>query len=473
MSKSPIKWLQRRSVDLSGANNMFGSMGAGKIPMPVKMDFIPVDNQGNILDLTGNGDQMNPRWMGLSTPLMQYYAYRYCSPLSTVIDRLAEADTNGIVEPIDEKGVTITNYSGNARLLRIMKLMKKPNPWQTWDEFNTQQDVLARTFGACPVFGVCPVGFDKSYCSAMFNLSLLYTRPVINDQFDIMDSSKGPYIKEWIVRIGRQDYTIPASDVFVVKDGYMDANESNTTGLPLSKVAGLDFNVSNIIAAMEADNVLLKKKGPLGVFSVDAGKDMAGALPFDPKGTDDLQKDLTRYGLTFGQLQYIISKVPVKWNGISFNLKDLMTKETIRTGTDGICDRFSYPAELMSGKNATYENRASAEKYLYQNNVIPFSLRKMAVYNEWFELTTVKLTMDFDHLLILQDDAVNAGQAFEAKAKGIDLMWKSGMIDYNECREMLEQDKVAGMDGFFYPDWAKKNGIDLNPKKDKNENTPS
>lgn len=460
ISLNPLKWGKRESVSKAGAQNMFGSLGAGKLSFSTTADFIPSDSEGGVISIA-EGDRVNPVWLGLSTPRMQYFAYKFCSPLATVIDRLAEADTNGRIEFINQDGTTKTNFSGNSRLLRIMNLLRKPNPWQTWDEFNSQQKVFATTFGCCPVFGVGPVGFDKSYTKAMFNLPLTSATPVINEDFDLMDESKGSYIKYWNVRIGRKEYKIPSSDIFVIKDGYMDAFENNTNGLPLSKVAGLDFNVSNIIAAMEAENVLLKKKGPLGVFSVDPGKDMAGSTPINPKHAEELQSDLQRYGLTLGQLQYIISKVPVKWNGISFNLRDLMTKETIRTGIDGICDRLSYPAELMSGKNATYENRASAEKYLYQSNIIPFSLRKMAVYNEWFELYTDKLVMDFDHLLILQDDAIHAGQAYEAKVKGLDIAWKSGNITWNEWRKLQDMDTIDGMD-IFYPEWLEKHGKSLN-----------
>ena len=229
-------------------------------------------------------------------------------------------------------------------------------------------------------------------------------------------------------------------------------------GLPISKVAGLDYSVSNICAAMEADNVLLKKKGPLGVFSYDPKPDMAGTIPLNPDDKQELQDELARYGLTAGQLQYIISKKPLKWNAMSFNLRDLMTKETVRQGIDSICDRFGYPAELMSGKNATYENRNSAEKYLYQNNIIPFSIRRMSRYNTFFNLDEVgaSLSLDYNHLPVLQEDIMKAGQARKAMSESLVLDWESGLITFNEYRKLSNLDEVAGMD-IYYPDWLKLN----------------
>ena len=87
---------------------------------------------------------------------------------------------------------------------------------------------------------------------------------------------------------------------------------------------------------MEADNVLLKRKGPLGIFSWDPGKDIAGTPVLDPTQIDELQRMLRRYSLSLDKLQYIVSKLPVKWSSTSFNLRDLMTKETIRAGIDVI-----------------------------------------------------------------------------------------------------------------------------------------
>ena len=238
----------------------------------------------------------------------------------------------------------------------------------------------------------------------------------------------------------------------------------------------MDFSVSNIIAAMEANNVILKKKGPLGIFSYEpTGKDIAGTTPYDPKAKDELQKDLQRYGLTVGQLQYVISKMPIKWVGTSFNLKDLMTQEIIRGGIDFVCDRFGYPAELMSGKNATYENRNSSEKWLYNNNVIPFSLRRMRVYNKFFKLEGSILRKDYDHLPVLQEDIVKAGEASKYESDGLLVEWEAGMITWNQWQTSKGRDIISDMD-IYYPDYIKRypqmnKNKAKNGKKASSENT--
>lgn len=446
-------------VDLFGSTNMFGSIAQTGLPIPANMDFIPNGFNGETIDLTGTN--VDATWLGLQSVVMQYKAYNYCSPLAAVIDRLAEADTNGIIRFIDEKGKDVKNPNKIPTLSRLKQLLKKPNPWQTWEEFNSEQVVLCKIFGYCPVFAVCPIGFDKSYSKMLINLNPYFARPIYNEGYDIWIEKSNP-IKQWNVSIYGTEHQIPSGDVMLLKDGFM-SEQRNHLGLPLSKVAGLDYFVSNICAAMEADNVLLKKKGPLGVFSHDPKPDMAGWLPLTTEQKDDLQQDLKRYGLTIGQLQYVVSKTPIKWNAMSFNLRDLMTKETVRQGIDGICDRFGFPAELMSGKNATYENRNSAEKYMYQNNIIPFSLRRMARYDEFFGLEDVKLVMDYTHLPVLQEDIAKSSQARKFNSESLDVDWKAGIITFNEYRNAQGLADVAGME-IYYPEYLLKfPTVNVNP----------
>lgn len=456
-------------VNLAGAQSLFGSIGANPI-LPTSASFIPIDGQGGTLDLLGNG--VGPQWLGLQNKSMQWWSYNYCTPLASVIDRLAEADTNGILQILDADGKKVKNYSKVPVLSRIMKLMKRPNPLQTWEEFNSQQIVISKIFGYCPVFCVGPVGMDKTYTKSMWNINPYFIQPQRNTDFDMMNPDTPGTIKIWSLTIFGRTYSIPDEDILLIKDGFVDATIPDM-GLPISKIAGLDFAISNICAAMEADNVLLKKKGPLGVFSYDQKPDMAGLIPMMQEDKDALQDDLRRYGLTVEQLQYVISKSPIKWNPISFNARDLMTKETARAGIDMICDRFSYPAELMSGKNATYENRSSAEKYLYQSNIQPFSLRRMARYDCFFGLIGMyNFYMEYNHLAVMQEDIMQAGQAYKAEAEGLDINWKAGIITFNEYRKRLELDEVAGFD-IYYSEYIKKYPLPLPPSPPIQKPTPT
>ena len=471
----------RSSVNLAGANNLFGTLGA-RSGMGVglgSVDFLPTDAKNGIMMLRDNiGEQA--AWKGLSSKFMQHWAYLVCSPVAAVIDRLAEADTNGRVEFINTDGTTRTSYKKNPKLNRIWNLMNNPNPMQTREEFNTNQLVICKIFGYCPVIAVRPAGMDNSYTTAFWNVNPVLCTPERNENFDIYLDPRP--IKNWKVRLHGKEYNVDPEDMIIVKDGFLN-NENDNLGLPISRLEGLDYFVSNICAAMEADNVLLRKKGPLGAFTYDPKPDMAGWTPMTPAQRREVQESLNSYGLSHGQNQYAISPYPIKWNAMSFNVRDLMTKETVRQSTDSICDRMNYPAELMSGKNATYENRSSAEKFLYQNNIIPFSLRRMACFDTFFGLglDDVSIILDYDHLPVLQENVGQAGLALKATTEAVVQQWTSGLITWNQIQERLDQDTVSGMD-IYYPEWFKKFGADMpqpqapaqqNNQTAKNETTPS
>lgn len=457
------------NVYLKAQNNPFGTIATGSLPVTTSASFIPTDGNGGILDLR-NGS-VNPQWLGLRNTNMQYWAYVYCSPLAAVIDRLAESDTNGFIQLIGEDRKPLKNYKKNPALNRVMTLLDNPNPLQTWEEFNSQQIVLCKIFGYCPVFALGPKGFDKTYSKSLWNLNPFFCTPNYDYKFDVYRDVVDP-IKSWTVSLFGYNMEVDSSDVMLLKDGFVDNLNANLS-LPISKIAGLDYAISNICAAMEADNVLLKKKGPLGVFSYDAKPDMAGWQPMTDKQQKEVQDDLKKYGMTWAQLQYIISRVPIKWNSMSFNVQELMTKETVRQGIDSVCDRMGFPAELMSGKNATYENRSSAEKYLYQNNIIPFSVRRMARYDKFFGISG--LSQNFYYLPVLQDDILKAGAARKSLSQSLEIDWKNDMITRDEYRAELKLDKLEADGELYYSEWIKKYPPQQQTKqiKQKKEDAPT
>lgn len=425
-------------------SNMFGSifgnrLSGSKSPVP---DFVPDGNSGEVIDIRGDEAQ----WLGLENANMQFYAYLYCAPLAAVIDRSAEADINAELKVL--KNNNTDDYATSRVAKDFLRRLMNPNPMQTFEEFRGQQVVYKKIFGYCPVFVYVPTGFQKIDFEYCWNLNPFYWRPVYNNNFSLYKNK--PIIEAWTCSMFGIEYTISSDKVMLLKDGYVD-NYLREGALPMSKIAGLDFAVSNICAAMEADNVLLRKKGPLGIFSHDPKPDnVSGYVPMDESEKKEIQASLQQYGLSWDKFQYVISKMPLKWNPMSFNVRDLMTKETTRQGIDMICDRFAFPAELMSGKNATYENRSSAEKFFYQQNIIPSACRDMRHYNNYYETADYdfKLKLDYDDVAVLQKESKAAAEANKSNSEALDIQYKSGIITKNQYLVGLGQDTVP--DGNTY-----------------------
>lgn len=446
--------------------SLFGSIG-GVVP-PARVDFIPWDKNSNVVDIKDGF----AKWLGLATPEMQYWAYCYCSPLASVIDRCAEADINGEVW-FSEDG----EDAGGNDVKRLKKLFRKPNPTQTWYEFRAQQLVYKKDFGYCPVYDMRPAGMTTKY---LWNLNPRFCTPIPRDNYSIItaDTDQTPILR-WDIQLFGQTYSIPAEKIFLITDSVLDRN-LDQLGLPISKVAGLDWAVSNICAAMEADNVLLRKKGPLGFISHDPQRDpIAGYIPMGAEEKTEIQDDLAQYGMSWSQFQYVVTRHGIRWNPMSFNVSELQTKETIRQGIDMICDRFGHPAELMSGKNATYENRTSAERFFYNTSIIPQNRRDMHIYTMYYqekgELSEkIDIKGWYEDYPALMDAKVAQGESKKYSAEAYHQLFVDKAITMNEYRKLMNIDTVKNED-FYYnsPEYIAKYGEDIASKDSATQKTDS
>ncbi len=416
-------------------SNLFGSIAgsAWQVQTKAGMQFIPFNNSGGTIQIAGQ----KAVWLGLQNRLMQKYAYEFCYPLASVIDRLAEADLNGEVEIYNAKGKGKDKMAMSSYATRLRKLLEQPNPLQSWEQFRGQQLVYKRTFGFCPVLPIMPAGMesgDPSYCLALINLPPWNFEAIPTGKFFGQSALDG-LVKEYVCTMLNNRVTFTPDQLFILEDSFFQDEQTNFM-LPKSRLVGLDMAVSNLCAAMEADNVLLRKRGPLGFISHDAAatKDaVAGYLPMTPDEKTELQNSLSEYGLNLEQFQYAISRQAVKWNPMSYDVKGLGTKETIVASEKAVCHRFGYSYILYEDSGATFANQSGAHKALYQNVIIPNAEKDFCKYNKFFKADEngIELEIDFSELPIMQEDELMKAQAAKAWDEALLTEYKVGLITKN------------------------------------------
>lgn len=427
-------------------NNLFGTIAESAGLGFSDTNFIPSDANGGIIDLKHSADAA---WLGLKSKVMQRYAYEYCAPLATVVDRLTEADVNGVPE-IYKKGTD--NISQSDFSIRLRKLFYAPNPIQTYSQFRAQQTAYKKVFGWCPVIAIKAPKIDGSFATALWNLppwtvsivgtgKMLYQRDITN------------IIKEYRVNLLGDSVIVPASDMILLQDGNFQ-DDQNGYITPISKLVGLDFAISNFCVATEADNVLLTKKGPMGFVTHDASavKDaVSGYLPMTPNEKNEVQNDLRQYGLTVRQWQYLITRQALKWVPMGFDSKQLGTKETIIQAERTICQRFNYSYILFSDSDSTYANQEGAHKTLYQNNVIPNNEADMREYARFFgcDDNKVEIKCKFNHLPVLQQDELKKQEAALKQTQALDLDYRNRLITLNQYREARGWPSIPNGDVYY------------------------
>lgn len=414
------------------------------------ISFIPQDNKGNTIKIKGTN---TARWLGMKSRLMQKYAYEYCYPVASIVDRLAEYDLTGELEILRASGKGKESEATNEFAVRMRKLLAQPNPLQSWEQFRGQQTLNKKVFGFCPVLPIVPIGFEGQphMASAIINLppwlfQAIPTRNNITSATTIEDM-----VVEYRVSILGRTISLKPSQVFILEDSFMQ-DETTDFILPLSRLVGLDMAISNICAAMEADNVLLRKKGPLGFISHDAAtKDQASYTPMSKVYKNQLQKDLSKYGLSWDQYQYVISRVATRWNPMSFNTAELGTKETIIAGEKAICHRFAFPYILYEETDTTYANGDNAAATVYQTNVIPNAKKDINKYNKFFKAdeNACKMEISFDRAAALQEDDKFRADASKLMNEALEKEWLNGVITLNKWREERGYNVVPGDDIYY------------------------
>lgn len=443
---------------------------------PANISFIPTDANGGTLDIKGQ----NAVWVGLANRQTQYWAYQYCSPLASVIDRLAEADISGELQFVRSKGKGKDDFATSPYAERVKALFNKPNPMQDYWDWRAEQVLIKKIYGFCPVYVVNTIPSDISMSSYMFNLDPRFFGIEITGKQFSQKEIKGIISKYTISTINGETLPIDPENIIILKDSFF--KDENYKGMvPKSKMVGLDMAVSNYCAAMEADNVLLRKKGPLGAWTHDAAatKDtVAGYLPMSDTEKKAVQTSLDTMGVQWDQFKHAVTATAVKWQKVSFDVRELGTSETIVKSSKEICHRYGYSYTLLEDTDTTFANGTNAHKALYQNNIIPNNERDMQVFDNYFKLgeNNIRIYTDYSGLAIMQEDAKLKAEALKYNNQAQEIAYINDMITKNQWLTSMGLDTVPDGDLYYSQsnlktanDAAAKLALDA---KNKNNDTP-
>jgi len=190
--------------------------------------------------------------------------------------------------------------------------------------------------------------------------------------------------------------------------------------------------LSNLRSAMKTRNILIEKRGAIGILSNDT-KDAAGNKGLPKEERTRVEKEFQRdYGLKDGQSQVIISDNNLKWQAMGFPTKDLMLFEEDENDFCQLCDQYGIARDLFaSTKGATFENQKQALKQTYQTTIIP-EAEEIAMnhtkilgldgVNEWLEL-------DYSHIPVLQENEQEKATIMNLKSNSIKTLKDAGFTN--------------------------------------------
>ena len=367
----------------------------------------------------------------------QAYAYNYSHAVNTVINKKVRAHINGLWQIEDDEGNKAINVLPN-----IERLMKTPNPIQSWADFNSQMKILTQVFGECYVMPLVPVGMFRKDTEALWIIPNWMITVKKTGRF-FQQSKIEEIIAGYVINNQQgMKMTVLPSQLIRIRDLSIPVTTNNDELFNgQSRLYPLKWAVWNLHAAMEARNVMMVRRGAIGILS-NEGKDVAGLLPIEQKEKDTIQTQFQKYGLSSTQSQVIITNASLKWQSMTFPTKDLMLFEETEDATIQIADAYDVPPDLLgaTGSKKTYQNVLEAKKSLYQDAIIPESTVFAEAFTNWLlKGTGLKFKIYFDHLEVFQKSKKEEADGIKSITDSITVLYEKKLITMEEARMFLEQ----------------------------------
>lgn len=388
--------------------------------------------------------------------------------LNTVISKGAEMFSNMKVKHVDKNGKEVKNSP-------ILKLLNNPNPIDTTLEsflykYYVNDAIYSSTFQY------------KNYGRALKYRgddlpSLLWVLPSGEIRVELTGKIYRQTKIEDII-LGYKLFLDPEmytpDEVIYITEG-ISAN-GVTAG---NRLEALQIPLSNIMAALKSNNIILTERGLIGFIGSGGGdKDADGALPFDAAERKRAEKDYQqRTSLDREGSHVTFTNANIKWIPMTFDVKQLMLLEGLEDAFTHICgayglDRRIFP-ESVIGKStlSTTSDVEDALKATYQNTIQPKADKLMAHWMQHFGLNDKeeKLIADYSWLPVMQQDELVREQAFNQKVTALSLLLKDGVISHEQYAELAEVE----MDGTGEVLQAPAPALPPANKDDKNNNKPT
>ena len=395
-------------------------------------------------------------------------AYNSCPPLAAVVNRKAQCYINGETMVVNSQN----NPARGSDAAKLTKLLKKPNPIQSWRAFEAQQYIYIQLFGFCVTLPIIPAGFEASgpiEATSLWNIPPYLLSIQEKQQPYFFAKSFKDLVEKITFTWNANTIDLPLENLIIFKD--FTPGKDNPL-FPESRIRALTMPIANVIAAYLSRNELINYAGAQGIFSPEA-QDVTGTIPLKPEEKNQLQDDFKRqYGIQRGQFRYIIAPTQMKWQAIGKPTRDLMLFEEIVDDIMRICDGYSYPSPLLnSEKGPNVSNTGAYQEQIYTDGIIPESLDLYEQWNNYFftEDYNIKMVKDYAHVPALQDNRVEAGKALYYLNQSSLILWQNNMITANQWLEMNELPTVPGYD-LYYSDFVKQ-GLVFAPNPQANNNS--
>jgi HK97 family phage portal protein len=367
------------------------------------------------------GNPFDPRIIGSDTESWvtinnnEYKLYKTTAEIFIPVNRKMKMFSNGIWR--------VRDYATNEIIENhpLLQLLENPSPYMNRNEWLQRYVLDMSTIGN----GI----IRKNYATAIseFPVTLNFL-----PSFDMTLKRSG---KIWeatsideIIEFYRINQT---NEKFETKDiiHFREPNPEDPL-IGLSPLHPLFMPISNGRGAYAFRNTNITKKGAMGIISPE-GSDAIGQMTLNENDRKDIERQYAEqsHGVFDGQSPIKFSRTAVKYQNLSFPLKDSMLFEEVENTMRRVIDAIGLNDNIFSREKAsTFSNLAEGMRSAYQDAIIPmgetlsFGLSKeLGLFEKG-----IYVELDYSHIPILQANENQKADAVKKMAESYDKLIIAG-----------------------------------------------
>lgn len=379
-------------------------------------------------------------------------------PVNAIAGRVKQ----GIYKLVDKEGKEVSNKLWD-------KMLAGPNWQYSFDDFIwhavADRLITGNRYGYAYVPSTMKVKHDNIQALWLLPPHYVFPHLLMPRPSYLVTLSAAEYIEYYQYNGGDSMSQIPTQ--YVTHDIYMKMGDATDiiTGKGISPFKAGEYPLSNICAVYKARNAIFVKGGPMGAI-VSAARDDGGTVAWTPLQKEEVISDMnSRYGFGAGKSPFAVTNQPFNYIKMGATIDELKPFQETEASASALCGILGIPVALMpKAAEAKFSNLDIAERNLYENVIFAEaeSICKFLTKLGRFDELELSISVSFDHISCLQDDAQKFAMAYKANADASIELYDGGHITQNELRESIGKIAIDG--GDVYKDQSLDSGADAAKK---------
>jgi len=318
---------------------------------------------------------------------MYHYLPEFTAPINFKLDKIAALPIRHVRHKADGTDEIIKNSP-------ILKLLKKPNQFQTQTEYVKYFLLNAMLNGEV---------FQNQIKLAVWGITQSYILPAEKIRVNWMDEMEQDYRLKEIKDYYYNGMSRIEADAMVWRKEVCNYNTPDARGM--SKLNSLLNSGKALQAIYESAIKTLADRGALGLITPSVNDNGIMLEPTEQKALKEAWAK--KYGITGDKSPVVIANMPLTYTPVAMNLQELQLNETQLRNFRNCCMVLGVPPPLLGDlSGAALNNMKILERSLYENSIKPATIWMLETFDQAFQLPEDEsLIADYSDVDVLQADA--------------------------------------------------------------------